>query len=141
MPPDTYPHLVLQREEPSPERRSRRRGPMPQPADPAAHGRTLQGLLTQAVAQTETDIGGFDERRLFKFEVQKGFDPEKLRKVSNQIERVSQEDDEIVETIVSAAALRSFEARLSSLGRGEIPVHANVLYALNIVNGWLPDDR
>jgi len=136
-----YPHLVLQREEPSPEKRPGKMRPTPPPADPGAHGRALQERLTQAVAETEADIGGFDERRLFKFEVQKGFNPDELRKVSTEIEIVSQEDEQVIVAFVSAAALRTFEARLSSLSRGEKPVYANVLYALNSFNGWTADDR
>lgn len=139
--PDTHPHLVLQREEPSPEKRPRKKFPSPPPDNPAAHGRSLQGSLGHALVQTETDIGGFDERRLFKFEVQKGFDPDELRKVSNEIEIVSQEDEQVVVAFLSTAALRSFEARLSSLAKGEKPVYVNVLYALNSFNGWLPEDR
>lgn len=139
--PDTYPHLILQREGPTPEKRPRRGFAGPVPADPAAHGRELQERLEEAVMQTATDVGGFDNRLLFKFEVQKGFDPDELRKVSNEIEIVSQEDAQVVVAFVSAAALRSFEARLSSLARGERPVYANVLYALNSFNGWLPEDR
>jgi Subtilase family len=139
--PNTYPHLLLQREEPTPEKRTRRGGGRPVPADTAAHGRMLQEYLSRAVAQTATDIGGFDDRRLFKFEVQKGFDPDELRKVSPDVEIVSQEDEQIVLAFVTAAALGSFEARLSSLASGGKPVHANVLYALNSFNGWLPQDR
>lgn len=136
-----YPHLTLQREEPTPERRPRRRGPSHQPADPAAHGRALQGYLGQAVTQADTDIGGFDARRLFKFEVQKGFDPDELRKVSPDVEIVSQEEEQVVVAFVSAAALQAFEARLATLAQGGRPVHFNVLYALNSFNGWLPEDR
>ena len=141
MPPETYPHLALQREEPTPERRSKRGGARPVPADPVAHGRVLQGYLGQAVTQADTDIGGFDERRLFKFEVLKGFDPDELRKISPEVEIVSQEDEKVVVAFVTAAALQAFEARLATLAQGGRPVHFNVLYALNSFNGWLPEDR
>lgn len=141
MPPETYPHLALQREEPTPERRSNRGGARPAPADPVAHGRVLQGYLGQAVTQADTDIGGFDERRLFKFEVLKGFDPDELRKISPDVEIVSQEDEKVVVAFVTAAALQAFEARLATLAQGGRPVHFNVLYALNSFNGWLPEDR
>ncbi|MBJ6725448.1 S8 family peptidase [Geomesophilobacter sediminis] len=136
-----YPHLTLQREAPTPEKRPRRGFPGPPPADPAAHGRALRARLAEAVTQVETDLGGFDDRLLFKFEVQKGFDPDDLQKVSNEIEIVSQEGEQVVVAFVSAGALRSFEARLSTLARGEKPVYVNVLYALNSLNGWLPEDR
>jgi len=111
------------------------------PADPLAHGRRLQERLESAKKQTDEDIGGFDDRRLFRFTVNKGFDPDTLRNVSPEIEFVSQEGDEIVVAFVSTAALESFEARLTSLTKGEKVTYEPVLYALQSVDRWSPEDR
>lgn len=108
--PDTYPHLILQRENPCPEKRSSRGGLRSKPTDPIAHGRMLQHCLSTAVPQAQSDIGGFDERFLFKFEVEKGFDPDELRNVNREIEIVSQEDKQVVVAFLDATALREFEA-------------------------------
>ena len=81
--------------------------------------RELKSRLDAAIQQTTGDEGGFDERRLFRFAVEKGFDPELLRHISPEIEFVSQEQDEVVVAFVTSAALESFEARLSSMVKGE----------------------
>lgn len=108
----SYPHLPLQREEPITEKRPGSYHPPPPPADPAAHAKALGLQLQKTIQQTGQDIGGFDDRKLFRFQVEKGFNPDELRKISREIEFVSQENDEIVVAFVSQSALQSFEARL-----------------------------
>jgi hypothetical protein len=114
-----HPHLRIEREEPVTERRPSGRRITARPADPIAHGEALRQGLRAAKERSAADIGGFDERRLFRFSVEKGFDPEDLLKVSPEIEFVSHEAEEVVVAFVSDAALESFEARLSSLVHGE----------------------
>lgn len=138
---ESFPHLPLNREEPVTEKRPGGRPYFVPPPDPPAHGRRLQECLESAIKQTDEDIGGFDDRRLFRFTVNKGFDPDTLRHVSPEIEFVSQEGDEIVVAFVSAAALESFEARLTSLAGGEQVKYKQVLYALQSVDRWSPKDR
>lgn len=111
------------------------------PADPSAHGRRLQERLKSAIEQTDEDVGGFDDRRLFRFTVTKGLDPDTLKNISHEIEFVSQEGDEIVVAFVSTAALESFEARLTSLAKGERVKYKQVLYALQGFDRWSPKDR
>jgi len=138
---ESFPHLPLNREEPVTEKRPGTWRPPAPPDDPPAHGRMLQKRLESAKKQTDEDIGGFDDRRLFRFTVNKGFDPDTLRNVSPEIEFVSQEGDEIVVAFVSTAALESFEARLTSLAKGEQVKYKQVLYALQSIDRWSPDDR
>jgi hypothetical protein len=138
---ESFPHLSLNREEPVTEKRPGGRPLFVPPDDPPAHGRRLQERLESAKIQTDEDIGGFDDRRLFRFTVNKGFDPDTLRNVSPEIEFVSQEGDKIVVAFVSAAALESFEARLTSLAKGEQVKYKQVLYALQSVDRWSPKDR
>lgn len=137
----SYPHLPLQREEPITEKRPGNYPPPMPPADPAAHGRALGLQLQETIQQTEQDIGGFDDRKLFRFQVNKGFNPDELKKISGEIEFVSQEEDEIVVAFVSQSALQSFEARLASIAQGESITNKQVYYALQGMSSWTPDDR
>jgi len=137
----SYPHLPLQREEPITEKRSGNYHPPPPPADPVAHAKALGLQLQETIQQTNQDIGGFDDRKLFRFQIEKGFNPDELKKISGEIEFVSQENDEIVVAFVSQSALQSFEARLASIAHGEVITNRQVYYALHSMSGWTPDDR
>ncbi|MDD4649539.1 MAG: S8 family peptidase, partial [Desulfoplanes sp.] len=138
---ETYPHLRLRREERVTQKRSGRPPRFPPRDDPAAHGRILRQSLEKAKAEADSDIGGFDDRRLFRFSVIKGFDPDALEKLAPGIEVVSQEGEECVVAFVNEAALASFEARLSSLVRNEHVTYKQFLCALDAVNGWKAEDR
>ena len=137
----TFPHLPLVREAPVTEKRPGGAPRFKAPEDPAAHARGLQSRLDATIQQTAGDEGGFDERRLFRFTVEKGFDPESLRHISHEIEFVSQEQDEVVVAFVTSAALESFEARLSSMVKGEKVKYKQVLYAIKGMDGWSKQDR
>lgn len=138
---ESFPHLPLQREAPVRDKRPGTYHPPAPPQDVCGHGRYLQQQLETAREQADSNIGGFDERRLFRFSVLEGFDPEDIRKISTEIEFVSQEDETVVVGFASAAALAQFEARLASLARGEQVTNKQVLYALQGVRGWSPEDR
>lgn len=138
---ETFPHLNIQREAPVNEKRSGN-GPRPYiPDDVPAHGRGLLQKLANAKDEASEDIGGFDERKLFRFTVQKGFDPDDLRKISSEIEFVSQEDETIVIGFATNAALARFEARLSSMAAGDHVTNKEVIYALQSVDGWSAENR
>jgi hypothetical protein len=139
--PESYPHLSLQREEPITEKRSGQPPKRKIPDNPAAHGQCLRERLRETIVQTESDIGGFDNRRLFRFQVEKGFNPADLKKIYSDIEFISQEGDDIVVAFVSQSALESFEARLASLIQGEAITNSQVYYALQGMTGWSPEDR
>ncbi|MGR9045820.1 MAG: hypothetical protein ACU83N_11020, partial [Gammaproteobacteria bacterium] len=64
----SYPHLPLQREEPITEKRPGNYHPPPPPADPASHAKALGLQLQETIQQTNQDIGGFDDRKLFRFQ-------------------------------------------------------------------------
>jgi hypothetical protein len=143
---ETFPHLRIQREEPVNEKRPGTYMPPKPPSDPASHGHGLQQQLETAIAQVAEDQGGFDDRRLFRFTVQKGFDPDDVAKIAdadvrNDIEVISQEADEIVLAFVSEAALESFEALLTTLAEGGVPTNQQVFFALRGIDGWRPQDR
>jgi hypothetical protein len=87
----------LQREAPVNEKRPNSGFPrFKEPADTRGHGQSLQVKLAAAIEDAASSVGGFDERRLFRFTVQKGFSPDELRKISAEIEFVSQEDESVV---------------------------------------------
>lgn len=139
---ESYPHLPLQREEPVNEKRPGTGFPgIEEPTDVRGHGRGLQQKLAQAKEQAAGNVGGFDERLLFRFFVQKGFNPDDLRKISSEIEFVSQEDETVVVGFASDAALDQFEQLLASMARGDYVTNKQVFYALQGVDGWRPEDR
>jgi len=137
---EDFPHLALQRETPVTDKRS---GPRPRnttPDDVRGHSLGLLEELTNARA-CEGNEGGFDDRKLIKFTVEKGFNPDDLRKISPAIEFVSQEEETVVIGFASDAALADFEQRLTTMSRGGSVTYKQVFYALKGINGWSPEDR
>lgn len=138
---ETFPHLTIQREAPVNEKRPRTYVPPKAPGDVRGHGRGLLKKLANAKEQSAGDVGGFDDRRLFRFSVHKGFNPEDLRKISTEIEFVSQEDETVVIGFASNAALAQFEAKLSTMASGGDVTNKQVIYALQSIDGWSVEDR
>ena len=66
---EDFPHLTLQREKPVTNKRSGSYVPPPPPGDVRGHGLGLLRDLADAKQQVETDLGGFDDRKLIKFSV------------------------------------------------------------------------
>ncbi|MDX8406221.1 MAG: S8 family peptidase [Mariprofundus sp.] len=138
---ETFPHLALQREAPINEKRPGSGPRIKEPESIRGHGRGLLQKLTHAKEQASSDIGGFDDRKLFRFSVQKGFNPEDLRKISLEIEFVSQENETVVIGFASNAALAQFESRLTTMASGGHVTNRQVIYALQSVDGWSTEDR
>lgn len=139
--PETFPHLVLQREAPVNEKRPGTYMPPKPPSDVRGHSRGLLQKLAHAKEQSASDVGGFDDRRLFRFSVRKGFNPDDLRKISTDIEFVSQEDETVVIGFASNAALAQFEARLSTMASGGDVTNQQIIYALQSIDSWSAEDR
>jgi len=138
---EDFPHLALQRETPVTDKRP---GPRPRnttPDDLRGHSLGLLKELTNAKEQCEGNEGGFDDRKLIKFTVEKGFNPDDLRKISKTIEFVSQEEETVVIGFASDAALADFEQRLTTMSRGGYVTNKQVFYALRGINGWSPEER
>ncbi|RUQ27885.1 MAG: S8 family peptidase [Candidatus Competibacteraceae bacterium] len=136
-----YPHIRIAREEPlNPKRPRKGFSPSFTPQDPSTHGKILLNSLHNAKEQAKHDIGGFDERLLFKLSVDKGFKPEDIENIPG-VEVVSQEDEGVLLAFASEQALDDFEARLSSLAKGEKPIRATILYALQNFDSWTEEDR
>lgn len=142
MPPETYPHLQLVREQPVNPRRPRL-APIrvPEPEDWRAFGADRRQRLQAARERAAQDIGGFDTRRLIKLELSTPLDPAEFQRISREIEIVSQEEKTVVLAFATDAALAEFEARLSTLAAGGRPTYRNVLFALTGFDRWTEDDR
>jgi len=138
---ETFPHLPLQRETPVNEKRPATYYPPKEPRDVRGHGKGLLQKLDSAKEEAAGDLGGFDDRKLFRFSVQKGFNPDDLRKISTEIEFVSQEDETVVIGFASDAALAQFESRLASMAKGEDVTNKQVIYALQSIDSWSMKDR
>ena len=139
---NSHPHLELGREEPVTERRPRRGFPRISPPDnPRQHGAVLGQRLQAAREAAATDIGGYDERRLIKIELSQTVSPEDIARASAGIEVVSQEEGTLVLAFATDAQLEAFEARLASLAAGRQVSYVNLLYALQDLDHWTPDDR
>ena len=75
------------------------------------------------------------------FLCRRGFNPDDLRKISKEIEFISQEDETVVVGFASDAALAQFESRLATMARGQHVTNRQVIFALQGIDGWSPDDR
>jgi hypothetical protein len=137
---EAYPHLRIDREHPVKQKRPGQPPRFTKPENLPAHARTLQQSLLNAIEQTYKNIGGFDDRPLFKMQVG-ALAPEQIEKGFPGVEVVSQEDGGFALVFANTLALDEFEARLSQLVDGKTPKYANILYALESFGHWAPEDR
>jgi len=84
--------------------------------------------------------GGFDPRHLLRLQVIPGFQVDDLRAIRG-IEVVSQEGEELVLAFASAEAIEVFEARLATLARDGTVTRKDILFALQDIGAWRPEDR
>ena len=139
---DSRPHLELRREEPVVDRRPRRGGGgVSPPADPEGHGAFLGERLQAARQSAEKDIGGYDERLLIKLTLNRGRQPEEVARALDGVEVVSQEEDKLLLAFATERQLEEFEAKLASLVSGEEVTYRSLLYALQDLERWSPEDR
>ena len=139
---NSRPHLELRREEPVVDRRSQGRPPVVQPPDdPRGHGAALGERLQAARQLAETDVGGYDERRLIKIALTEKMQPEQVARAASGVEIVSQEKGTLLLAFATEQQLEEFEAKLAGLAGGERVTYQNLLYALHDLDHWSPDDR
>ena len=139
---NSHRHLELTREEPVTNRRPPRGFPRPPPPDNVRqHGELLHKRLRTAREGAATNLGGYDERRLIKIELEDKVPPEDVAKALGRIEVVSQEEGKLILAFASEAKLEEFEAKLTSLAVGEQVTYRNVLYALKDLGHWTAEDR
>lgn len=137
---EAYPHLRIEREQPINQKRPGTFRPPRPPADIPAHGKKLKESLAAAIEEAHQDIGGFDDRPLFKLKVGT-LPPEQIEQGFPGVEVVSQEEGGYALVFADNNALADFEARLSQLADGQTPKYPNILYALEAFDHWRPEDR
>ncbi len=137
------PHLRLNRERPTTERRRPGGFPPspPPPQDPQVHGASLHQKLRSAREKAAAALGGYDQRRLIKLKLATQVSPEALARISPGMEAVSQEGEKLILYFATDDALETFEAKLSSLSQGEAVTRKDLLYALSDIDHWSEDDR
>lgn len=138
--PEAYPHLPIVREEPVNPKRPGNPPERSKPANPQEHGERVLGTLKQTLSAPVTEVGGFDDRRLLRIEVNKGFQPDNLAAIPG-VEVISQEDEKVVLTFADAKGQEEFEARLTTMSQGGIPVRAELFYGMQSFDRWTPENR
>jgi len=137
---NAYPHLRIDREQLINQRRPRGGyGKISPPPDIAAHGKSLQESFYTARGAVQEDIGGFDERCLFKLQIG-SLPPDDLVAIPG-VELVSQEEGGFALAFADEQALEAFEARLLMLSMGQLPTRKEIFYALHGFDHWTPEDR
>ncbi len=97
--------------------------------------------LQAAREMAETDIGGYDARRLIKITLTSKIQPEQIAQASADVEIVSQEEDTLLLAFATEQQLEEFEAKLAGLAAGDGVTYQNILYALQDLDHWSPEDR
>ncbi len=134
-----YDHLTWSREA-DPTDRRRRGPPRPRrPDDPAAHAGALLAQFGAADAAAAGDEPGFDERRLLKLRFD-GHPPEGLWSFPG-IEVVSEEGGELALVFATEEGRAEFENRLRLVQRGQHATRREVLFAMDGIDAWTPEDR
>ena len=138
---NSHPHLALEREQPVTGRRPREGFPPARTLeDPRGHGAHLGDRLQKAREAATGDLGGYDDRRLIKLELAQKVSPESIARAAG-VEVVSQEDGTLILAFATERQLDDFEAKLASLAVGEQVTYANLVYALQDLDHWTPEDR
>lgn len=136
-----YEHLKFSRETPLHDRHKKAdKRPRFRPADPRAFGAGLRQSFEAAKQLINKDLGGYDDRTLFKVQLCDDATVPDLWRIPG-VELVSQEDKSVVLAFATQDGLAQFESRLSSLARNGTATRAEILYALQGFDHWTADDR
>lgn len=139
---NSHPHLELGREGPVTVRRTRPFGARRErPPNFQSHANTLGGHLRNARQATDEQVGGYDERHLIKIELAEKVQLAEVENVARGIEIVSQEEGQLVLAFATNNQLDNFEARLATLAAGSDVTYRNIMYALQDLGYWTPEDR
>jgi len=138
---ESHPHLQLLREEPVTELRPRQGFGPTTSRDPRSHGATLSSQLSAALQGAADDLGGYDDRCLIKLQLAGKVLPEDISKAVSGIEVVSQEEGTLILAFADETQLDDFEAKLTNLAEGRRVTYQNIIYALDGLDHWRPEDR
>lgn len=137
-----YEHLRFRRELALTDRHKKRdKRPRFRPIDPREFGSKLLrdfGAARQRAALE--DLGGYDERILFKIQLREGATVPELDLIPG-VQLVSQEDKFVVLAFADKSGLATFESRLTHLAREGKATRAEILYALQSFDHWTSEDR
>ena len=135
--------MELAREEPVTERRRPRSfgAPRERPDGFQTHANTLREHLQSARQATDDEVGGYDERRLIKIELTEKVAPADVAKVVRGVQIVSQEEGQLVLIFATNDQLDEFAAKLATLADGGNVSYRNMMYALQDLGYWTPEDR
>ena len=138
--PESYPHLPFVREDPINSKRSGQPPRTSVPDNPQAHGLIVLNTLRQTLTTPPKEIGGFDDRRLLRIEVNKGFQPDSLESLSG-VEVISQEEETVILTFADVKGQAEFEARLTTMSEGGKPSRAELFYGMKSFGDWTAENR
>lgn len=139
---NSHPHLELAREEPVTERRTQPyNAGRARPPNFQQRAEALRHHLQDVRRATDDQVGGYDARPLIKVELTDKVMPEELARALQRVQIVSQEDGKLVLAFATDDQLDRFEARLTTLAAGRDVTYRNVMYALQDVGYWTPEDR
>lgn len=141
----THEHLRLERETPTPPRHKRRGHGGFKPQDRRAYGAGLRQKLQVAKERladpAQSDIGGFDNRKLLKIRLHDGDKSVPDFNCIPGVEIVSQEGEAVVLTFATNEGLGEVEQRLTTLAREGEVTRKELLYAIEDFDLWTPKDR
>jgi hypothetical protein len=134
-----YPHLKIDREQLVNEKRPPGRVITRPPENIPAHAHRLHVSLERARESATQNLGGFDDRLLFKLQIGT-FAPDQLEGIKG-VEVISQEDGGYALAFANTEALEIFEARLATLERGRNITRKEIFFALQAFENWTEEDR
>lgn len=132
-------HFTFDREQPVTVKRPKKPPPKKPRGDLAGHGQNMLASFSMAKQVAQTQIPGFDDRLLFKIEID-DFEGDNLEAIQG-VELISQEDKGVFLVFSSEQALEEFEARLTTLSEGGTPVRKSLFEALEGFSAFTADDR
>lgn len=138
----SHPHLELSRSGPVTQRRRPPRwGSDTSMEDPVGHGRRLGDRLREMRGTPDAIIGGCDPRLLIKLEMSEKKNLQNIAKALGGVEIVSQEAETLVLAFATEEQLEKFEARLTSLVDGRTIEYKDVVFAIQDIDNWTPENR
>ena len=138
----SHPHLELSRTGPVTQRRRPPRwGPGTSIEDSVGHGQRLRERLREFRETPDATIGGFDPRLLIKLELSEKKSLQNIARALGGVEIVSQEAETLVLAFATEEQLEKFEARLTSLVDGRTIEYKDVVFAIQDIDNWTPENR
>ncbi|MCK4508891.1 MAG: hypothetical protein KAU27_10130, partial [Desulfuromonadales bacterium] len=139
--PDSYRHLVIERELLRNNRRTRKMNiPHPNRGDLRTHGQMLFGNLDKTIQQARQEVAADPDNYVLKLNYTGALDFDHLHK--HGVEFVSQEGQQMCVAFGSERGLAVFADHLQRLGLDDAELtYKQILEALDGIDNWTPEDR